>query len=183
VAETIASARSAQPNSQASPFWTRRKTWGRWTARVLVLAIFGFVCFIIGQRSQFHLITEGSALIAKLQNENQALTATNTAQATQIATLQGQLKTVQGQLDDIFRADRMLQLDPNQSVFVSSGRFPVSLIGPPSNEKVNVNINGKPQSASVGDTFSVDLSTTCRVQVMSFDLFRAVFSTTCVPNP
>jgi hypothetical protein len=40
---------------------------------------------------------------------------------------------------------------PNQSMILADGRLTVGLIGPPTNERVNLNINGKQHSAAAGD--------------------------------
>jgi hypothetical protein len=64
---------------------------------------------------------------------------------------------------------------------VASGRLTVGLIGPPTNESVNININGKQQSAATGDVIKVSLdpSTMCQVRVLSFDMFKVVLNASC----
>jgi hypothetical protein len=66
-------------------------------------------------------------------------------------------------------------------MIVASGRLTIGLIGPPTNESINININGKQQSAATGDAikFQLDPSTTCQVRVLSFDMFKAVLNASC----
>jgi hypothetical protein len=55
------------------------------------------------------------------------------------------------------------------------------LIGSPANEGVNVNINGTHRLAAAGDVtvVPVDETTTCRVTIQSFDMFKALLHATC----
>jgi hypothetical protein len=66
-------------------------------------------------------------------------------------------------------------------MILADGRLTVGLIGPPTNERVNLNINGKEHSAAAGDviSFALDPSTACRLQVQRFDMFRATLTASC----
>jgi hypothetical protein len=57
----------------------------------------------------------------------------------------------------------------------------VGLVGPPANDSVVLNINGKTQSVSAGQTLSIspDPTTKCQINLQSFDLFKAVVAATC----
>ena len=70
---------------------------------------------------------------------------------------------------------------PNKSMIVAGGRLTIGLVGPPTNEGVNININGQQHSAAVGDTINVavDPTTACQVRVKSFDMFKAVLIASC----
>jgi hypothetical protein len=70
---------------------------------------------------------------------------------------------------------------PNQSLIVADGRLTIGLIGPPTNESLNININGKHQSAATGDVINIALEPpiTCQVKVQSFDMFKAVLTASC----
>jgi hypothetical protein len=64
---------------------------------------------------------------------------------------------------------------------VANGRLTIGLVGPPTNESINVNVNGKHQSAATGDVVNIALEppTTCQVRVQSFDMFKAIFAASC----
>jgi hypothetical protein len=66
-------------------------------------------------------------------------------------------------------------------MILADGRLTLGLIGPPTNERVNININGKQHSTGAGDVinFALDASTACRVQVQRFDMFRATLNASC----
>jgi hypothetical protein len=68
-------------------------------------------------------------------------------------------------------------------MIVADGQLTIGLVGAPSNDSVNLNINGRQYSVVAGDVinFTLDLSTTCRVMVRSFDVSNAVVNATCTP--
>jgi cell division protein FtsB len=124
--------------------------------------------------------------IVQVQNDNQKLIAENTDLLGTIADLQIQVKNAQAKLAVIMPTENTYNIIPNQSLIVANGRFTVGLIGPPSNDSVNLNINGKSQTASVGTVIStvLDPATTCLVGVQSFDMFKAVLTASCAaPKP
>jgi hypothetical protein len=124
--------------------------------------------------------------IVELQNENQKLTADNTDKAVTITDLQSQLKGVQGKLTAIMPTENTYVIQPNQSMIAAGGRLTIGLIGSPTNDGINLNINGKQQMAPAGTVFSTtpDPSTTCQVGVQSFDMFKAVVTASCTtPKP
>jgi hypothetical protein len=88
---------------------------------------------------------------------------------------------VQAALDAMTPSRNTYNFSPNQSMILAEGRLTVGLVGPPTNERVNVNINGKQHSAGAGDVinFALDPSTACRVQVQRFDMFRATLNASC----
>ena len=73
---------------------------------------------------------------------------------------------------------------PNQSLVVAGGRVTVGLMGSPTIQGVNVNINGKRQLAAAGDVITVNIDETrnCQVTVQSFDMFKAVLHATCATD-
>ena len=48
------------------------------------------------------------------------------------------------------------------------------------NENVTINVNGNQKTVAVGDSLDVGASS-CRVEVRSFDMFKATLVTTCTP--
>jgi hypothetical protein len=121
--------------------------------------------------------------IVKLQSDNQRLVADNTDQLGTIADLQLQIKNAQAKLAVILPTENTYNINPNQALLVADGRLAIGLVGSPSNESINLNINGKPQTALVGTPINVapDPSTNCQVAVQSFDMFKAVITATCAP--
>ena len=61
-------------------------------------------------------------------------------------------------------------IDPNHSIIVAKGYMTIGLIGPPTNEAVNININGKKYTAVAGDVlkFMPDPSTDCQLEIAVF---------------
>jgi hypothetical protein len=55
------------------------------------------------------------------------------------------------------------------------------MVGPPANDSVLLNINGKSQAVAAGQTLTItpDPATRCLVNLQSFDVFKAVVVATC----
>jgi len=70
---------------------------------------------------------------------------------------------------------------PNQTLIVGDGHLAVGMVGAPGNESVTLNIDGRPQTLAAGQVVSVspDASTSCRVGLQSFDMFKAVMIASC----
>jgi hypothetical protein len=119
--------------------------------------------------------------IQQLRSDNQKQkTQISDLNATQVA-LQNKLSTFEAALDEVIPSKNSYNLKANQSMIVASGRLTIGLVGHPNNESVNININGKQQSAAPGDVINVTLDprTTCRVRVQSFDMFKAILNASC----
>jgi hypothetical protein len=84
-------------------------------------------------------------------------------------------------LDELIPSENTYNIKANQSLIVGEGHLTVGMIGPPANDGVTLNINGKRQLFGTGDILSVavDGQTNCQVRVQSFDMFKAVVTATC----
>jgi hypothetical protein len=120
-------------------------------------------------------------LIQQLQPENQKLKRDAINQNAKFGALEVKLASVQAALDVVMPSENTYNINPNQSMTVADGRLVIGLIGSPTNESVNININGKQRSAATGDVINVALDplTTCQVTVQSFDMFKAVVTAKC----
>lgn len=119
--------------------------------------------------------------IQQLQPENQRLKKAIVDQNAKLVELQTELTSVQAALRAITPSENTYNISPNQSLIVAGGHLTIGLIGSPTNESVNINVNGKQQLAATGDVIRVttDRSTTCQVGVQSFDMFKAVLTASC----
>jgi len=154
---------------------------GRWLFLLTILV--GVVAYLIGLNVGYLDIAGARQLIQQLRTDNQKLkTQIADLNATQVA-LQNRLSVFEAALDEIIPSKNTYNIKPNQSMIVASGRLTIGLIGPPANDSVNININGKQQTAAPGDVIKVTLdpSTVCQVRVQSFDMFRAVLNASCTP--
>lgn len=123
--------------------------------------------------------------IQRLQGESGKLEATVEAHIATIAALQTKLKQLQAALDAIMPAEHTYNINPNQSLIVAGGHLTIGLVGSPTNEYVNININGKQQSATAGTVLNVapDSATSCAVRIQSFDMFKAIVTASCEAKP
>jgi hypothetical protein len=152
---------------------------GRWLFLIAILV--GIGAYVIGLNVGYLDIAGARQVIQQLRADNQKLkTEIADLNATQVA-LQNRLTTFEAALDEIIPSKNTYNIKPNQSMIVASGRLTVGLVGPPTNDSVNININGKQQSAASGDVIKVTLdpSTTCQVRVQSFDMFKVVLNASC----
>jgi hypothetical protein len=94
--------------------------------------------------------------------------------------LQLKLTTTSNALNAITPSQDAYNINPNESIIVASGRLTIGLVGSPTNEGININVNGKQQLAAAGDVIksSVD-SAACQVGVQAFDMFHAVVTASC----
>jgi hypothetical protein len=137
--------------------------------------------YLFGRNLASLPLAAATQLIRQLQPENQRLKTVIADQNAKLVALQAKLKDVQAALNAITPSANTYVIRPNESMIVAEGRLTIGLIGPPANDNVTVNINGKQHSAATGDIFhiAVDPATTCQVGVQSFDMFSAVLTASC----
>ena len=154
---------------------------GRWLIVITILV--GIGCYVIGLNVGFLDIGSAQQTIQQLRAENQKFKIQIAdLNSTQVA-LQSKLATFEAALDEIIPSKNTYNIKPNQSMIVAGGRLTIGLIGPPTNQTVNINVNGKQQTVASGDVIAITLDpqTTCRVRVQSFDMFKAVLNASCAP--
>jgi hypothetical protein len=180
VTETTDSRQSAQTRSRLHRVFTSRQS--RW---LLVIAILvGIGGYVVGLNIAYLDIAAARQAIQTLRADNQKLkTQISDQNATQVA-LQNKLTTTEASLEAIVPSKNTYDIKPNQSMIVAGGRLTIGLIGSPTNENVNININGKRQSAATGDVIKIALDppTTCQVRVQSFDMFRVILAASCAES-
>jgi hypothetical protein len=148
---------------------------------VLLMLVGAFVAFIYRGWVDNQDIIDSRNLVLQSRSQIRELNVRLAEQTSQLAALQAKLEMVQAALDAMTPSRNTYNFSPNQSMILAEGRLTVGLVGPPTNERVNVNINGKQHSAGAGDVinFALDPSTACRVQVQRFDMFRATLNASC----
>jgi hypothetical protein len=116
-----------------------------------------------------------------LQSQIQKLRAHGDDLSAQVTELQAKLGSMQAALEAIMPSDDTYNITPNQSLMVAGGHLTVGMVGSPANESVTLDINGKQQALMAGQvvTIAPDPSTTCQLQVQSFDMFKAVLHAVC----
>jgi cell division protein FtsB len=147
---------------------------------ILIVAVV-IAAFLWGRGMASRDLLDRDAAILQLQSQGQKLEADITDQNANLASLRAQLSSIQATLDSIMPSENTYNINPNQSLIVADGRLTVGLIGLPTNEGVNINVNGKQQLVKAGDVIRValDASTRCQVAIRSFDMFKAVLNASC----
>jgi hypothetical protein len=148
------------------------------TLLILGVALIGH---ITGRELARRQLAQRELTIQQLREERQQVSAELNLRADRILTLQTRLNHVQGVLDGIVPSENIYVVLPNQSLIVAGGGVTVGLMGAPTIQGVNVNVNGQRYLAAAGDviTAKVSDSRTCRVTIQSFDMFKAVLHATC----
>jgi hypothetical protein len=151
------------------------------TFLLIVAILVGAASYIIGLNIAYLDIAAANQLIQSLRSENQKLKSQLAEHTAKEVELQTKLATTQAALEAIIPSENTYMVKPNQSIIVADGRLQIGLIGPPTNESININVNGKHQSAATGDVINIALEprTTCQVRVQSFDMFKAILTATC----
>jgi hypothetical protein len=137
--------------------------------------------YLLGRQLADRPLAEATKLVQQLQPENQRLKTTVLDQNVRLVALQAKFTKVQATLEAIMPSKDTYKIFPNQSMIVGSGHLTVGLVGPPTNEHVNININGQQHLAATGDIFKImpDKATTCEVSVRGFDMFEVMFTASC----
>ena len=136
---------------------------------------------IYGRRLAANDVAERDTTIQVLRSEGEKLETKYSDQSAQIAALQAKLINTQAALDAIMPSENTYHINPNQSLIVGDGHLTIGLIGPPTNQGITLNINGKQQVLGAGDMLRIapNPSTVCHVNVRSFDMFKAVIHAAC----
>jgi hypothetical protein len=182
VADRTGSGRSDRENSRLYGLLMTRG------GRFLLIVIFVVVMlggaiggYLFGLDLASRDLAAAKAQVDQLLPEAQKLKRQVIDQNAAFIALQAKLTSAQAVLKAIMPTENTYNIIPNQSLVVADGHLTIGLVGLPANERVNININGKQQSAATGDTIkiAVDPSTTCQVEVQSFDMFKAVLTASC----
>jgi cell division protein FtsL len=147
-------------------------------AIVAAVAIFGR---FYGQRLAYGAMQDRDSAIRQLELERQQLELEKSGQTANMKTMHTEAERLQAQLDAIIPSKNRYNINPNQSLVVADGHLTVGLVGSPTTDGIEININGKHQTAAVGDVIhvAVDPSTACNVKIQSFDMFKAQFTASC----
>ena len=150
---------------------------------VVVIVAIAIGLYILGRVGANNEIKADNNAIQEVQNEDQKLKADNAHQTATITDLGLQLKNAKDALEAILPTRNTYNINPNQALIVADGHLTIGLIGSPTNQSINININGKQQPAAAGDIIDVaaDPSTNCQVKVQSFTMFLAVITASCQP--
>ena len=155
-----------------------RGSWLQLVAAILLGVFGGFAYRGYADRGD---ITDSTRMVVQFRSESQRLKSVITDQSAQLVALQAKLTNVQAALHAIMPSENAYNISPNQSLIVAGGQLTIGLIGSPTNESINININGKQRSAATGDVIHIVLNsaTACQVGVQSFDMFKAVLTASC----
>jgi hypothetical protein len=169
----------SSPRRVALLSWISARRRRLFTIFLIVAAIIG--AFVIGLENTRRELADSKQLILQLQTESQKLKDQIAAQNTKQTTMQSTLTKLAATLNELMPSKDTYQIAANQSLIVANGRVTVGVVGAPTNQNVNVNINGRPQVLASGDVVevAVDPSTTCHVRVQAFDMFKALITATC----
>jgi hypothetical protein len=179
VTETTRAGRSVVTGS---PIWAGRV--GRlllFLVAVLLLVIGAVGGYIFGRQLTYNDVLAARQLTDQLQSENQALNRQITSQSANLISVEAKLTKAQAELNAIMPSTDTYNVEPNQALVVGDGRLTIGLVGSPSNQGVEINVNGKQQLMAAGDIVQVTPApaTNCQVRVQSFDMFKAVVTAWC----
>src|SRR5262249_12789297 len=121
---------------------------------VSLMVVVAFAAFIYRGWVDNQDIIDSRDLVLQSRAQVGELNARLADQTSQLRALQAKLESVQAALDAIIPSRNTYNFSPNQSMILAEGRLTVGLVGPPTNERVNVNINGKQHSARVTSSTS-----------------------------
>ncbi|MFZ1148748.1 MAG: hypothetical protein WAR76_03325 [Xanthobacteraceae bacterium] len=173
--------------SDRSPKGSR---WRRFGAEYRATAVLIAIIIIVGILIGGHLygrylssidLADREAQIEQLRAESQKQKRDIDSKSLQLTALQDKLTKAQAALNAIMPSAHTYNINPNQTLILGDGHLTVGLVGPPANDSVVLNINGKSQTVAAGQTLNItaDPATQCQINVQSFDVFKAVVVATC----
>lgn len=180
MAETLAPAQPAPSSYHPDHHFMTPPSWREWVVLLVLLTVVGIGGFMIGLSSRTQALNDARKQTTSMQKISQSLREAYQEQEDSKKALSDQLTAIQNQIRDIFNSYRTIGLKGNETISVASGYFTVGLVGQPANEKITINVNGNQQTVAVGDSVDVGTSS-CRVEVRSFDMFKATLVTSCTP--
>lgn len=141
----------------------------------------GIVGYLLGLNSAYVEIQAGKLALQQSRAENQKIKSEMVGEGVKATAMESGIAKLQATLDELVPSENTYNIKVNQSLIVGGGRLTVGLVGPPANESITLNINGKRQQLGTGDVINVaaDNQTNCQVRVQSFDMFKAVLTATC----
>jgi hypothetical protein len=168
----------------------RRSRWRLFAPEYRPTAIVAFIIIVIGILIGGHLYgryltsidsAEREAQLEQLRAESQKQKRDIDGKSQQLTNLQAQLAKTQAALNAIMPSANTYIINPNQTLILGDGHLVVGMVGPPGNDSVLLNINGKAQTLAVGQTVSLapDPATKCQLNLQSFDVFKAVLVASC----
>ena len=173
---------------QRAPFRSRLyRTFATYPGRFafLLAVLVAIAAYIIGLNVAYLELAAARQATQQLRADNQKLKTQISNQTARQGALQNKLEGAEAALAAVVPSENTYNIKPNQSVLVANGRLTIGLVGSPTNDGLNININGKKQAAAPGDTITIalDPQTKCQVRVQSFDMFKAILAATCGTGP
>ncbi len=157
--------------------WFRLR--GRRLIAIMLLLVVIIGAYVIGLATNRRDLADAKQLIQQLQTESQRLKNQIVEQQAQVIGLQSTVSTIRDTLNRIMPSENTYELRANQSLITLNGRITIGMVGPPSNQTITVNINGKQQSVAPGDV--IDVPPDCKVRIQNFDMFTALVTASCGP--
>ena len=147
---------------------------------VIIVAVI-VLAYVLGLENTRRELADSKQLVLQLQAESQKYRDQVADQNAKLIAQQGTLTKLSATLNELMPAKDTYQIAVNQSLIVANGRLTVGLVGAPTNQNITLNINGRPQLVASGDVVEVTVnpSTTCRVRVQAFDMFKVLVTATC----
>jgi len=126
-------------------------------------------------------ISDSAQRVLEFRSENDKLKTQIFDLNTRIEQLQAQMRAVHNTMEEMKPSANSYVIQVNRSMIVAEGQLTIGLIGSPTSENLKINLNGKEYLAAAGDIIEVspNPSTKCRVNVQSFDMFRAIVVASC----
>lgn len=183
MADTVApAAPAAQPEPAHQYVRFAAMTWSEWIAFIIIFAIVAICSYGLGRAVMTYDINNLREQFEILQKRNKVSMDDADREREQKKALTATLTDTQGQLKDAFSPYRTIVVNSNDTISIATGSFTVGLVGPPTGDKITISINGRPETLSVTGSTTVSASSSCQIQVKSFDMFKAALVATCTPT-
>jgi hypothetical protein len=148
----------------------------------IVLIIAGGIGgFTLRGRMDEAQVGDANRRFLQYRSENKELKSQIFSLSEKLERSMSEVGTLQAELKTIMPSANTYVVRVNYALIIEGGNLTVGLIGPPTSEYLEINVNGKHRLTTAGDVIDVTPSPSlrCKVAVQSFDMFSVVIAASC----
>lgn len=148
----------------------------------LVLLIMGGIGgFTLRGRMDESLVGDANQRFLQHRSESKELKSQIFSLSEKLERSMTEVESAQAALKMIMPSQNTYVVKVNHAIIIEGGYLTVGLIGPPTSEYLEINVNGKNHLTVAGDVIDVTPgpSLRCKVAVESFDMFSVVIAASC----
>lgn len=148
---------------------------------IVLLIVSGIGGFTLRGRMDEARVGDANQRFLQHRSENKELKSQIFSLSEKLERTMTEVGAAQDGLKTIMPSENTYVVKVNHAIIIEGGYLTVGLIGPPTSEYLEINVNGKHHLTTAGDVIDVtpSLSLRCKVAIQSFDMFSVVIAVSC----